>query len=499
MKRSLRTLGWTPFAWLLPLCSCHPNDGVPTTPSPAQTSLTEANATLSNWTADGRALEPGFDPLRQWYAADAEDMIELVATPTHPEATVEQILRTMDGLEVDRVGASGEVAFTGGYQVIAEVTAADGQTRQEYVLTALPSDFPELDVWSSEPGLGWYFLCNMDFAELAPGEASYLMIIDASGIPRWIRRVEGITFDLRAAPGDRISWVDDSEGGSVRSNTGDITAWLGSGDTVDPHEFQLLENGNALMIAGRVSEQDLREWGGPANMVVIDQAAQEVGPDGSVVFEWTTAGEIDFDHVPEVWKDWSQPAIESAHLNSIEIDPHDDNWIVSLRIPSQVRKIDRNTKETLWTLGGPGSDFTLAGDERLWDWVGFSWQHTARVTGPDRILLFDNALAPEFGSTGPSRMVEYQLDLDAMTATVVNSWELPGSGFTYAAGSAQRLADGHTLLGFGNLGYTPSGLAADVVELNEYNDTVLEIRLPAGQWSYRVWKFDRDEDGWILP
>ena len=502
MRTSLCAIGWTAVVLAWTLWGCHPADGDPNDPPTTQAPPSEADATLADWTAEGRALEPGFDSQRHWYAADAEDTVDLVATPTHPEATVEQILRTMDGVEVDRVGASGELAFSGGHQVVAEVTSADGQVRQEYVLTTLPSDFPELDVWSSEPGSGWYFLCNMDFAELAPGEASYLMIIDSSGIPRWMRRVEGLNFDLRAAPGDRISWVDESEGESVayvRSSDGEIATWTGAGDPVDPHEFRVLENGNALMIASRFSVQDLRAWGGPAQILVLDQAAQEIGPDGSVVFEWTTAGNIDFDHVPEVWKDWSQPMIESAHLNSVEIDPHDDNWVVSLRIPSQVRKIDRNTGETLWTLGGPGSDFTLAGDERLWDWVGFAWQHTARVTGPDRIVLFDNALEPEFGSTGASRMVEYQLDLDAMTATVTDSWELAGSGFTHAAGSVQRRPDGHTVIGFGNLGYTASGLAPDVVELNEHNDTVMELRLPVGQWSYRVWKFDRDEDGWILP
>ena len=496
MRRNVRG-----FMALFALVGCQePPDGqTSTTPGPSASS---SDATLRSWTVDGEGLQPDFESDRVWYASAARESAEIVATPTDANATVSLVLRTMDGLEIDRVGASGELAMTGGHQVVVEVTSADGTAYQEYVLTPLPSDFPELDVWSSDPGPGWYFLCNMDFSDLPPGEASYLMVIDSVGIPRWIRRAEGLNFDLRAAPGDRISWIEE-DGENTRAQVlgddGQVTEWRGVDGVTDAHEFTLLDNGNALLIVGRASLQDLSIYGGPAQFAVLDQAVQEIDPSGQVVFEWSTAGNVDFDHLPAVWKDWSLPAVESAHLNSVEVDPYDGNWVVSLRIPSQVRKIDRMTGEVLWTLGGPGSDFSMAGDERLHAWTGFAWQHSARITGPDRVLVYDNAADPVHGSVGASRMVEYQLDWVDMEAQVTDAWELADSGATAAAGSVQRLEDGHTLIGFGNLGFTTAGLAPDIVELDADHNPVFELRLPTGQWSYRAWKFDRDDTGWVIP
>ena len=492
------------FAWIIfCLSGCGPKES-PTAPD--KTSETPAvpgsDASLADWRLSEQAIQPTFASDRVWYAADAGSTEEVTATPTDPLATVELVVRDLDGTELERFDSpSADIALDGGEQIIAVVTSADGTETSEYTLTALPTDFPELEVWNAgEPGPGWYFLCNVDFEPLPNGKGTYLMIIDSLGIPRWIRRKEVITFDFRAGPGDKTTWVElaeDDSVGTIRQPGGALETWVSVGGGIDAHEFQLLENGNILLMAGRISLQDLSQWGGPAQKPILDQVLQELSPAGDLLFEWSTQGQVNLGHIPSV--SFLPPIMDIAHANSVTHDPADENWIVSLRVPSQVRKIDRVTGETMWILGGPGSDFEFVNDTRRPDWDGFSTQHAARVTGPNTILVFDNSVYSLDEPTGDSRMAEYELDLDAMTATLINSWELYGSGATAVAGSVQRTPDGHTIVGFGILEEADGARAPAIVDLDENNEPVFELRLPAEHWSYRAYKFDRDESGWIVP
>jgi len=57
--------------------------------------------------------------------------------------------------------------------------------------------------------------------------------------------------------------------------------------------------------------------------------------------------------------------------------------------------------------------------------------------------------------------------------------------FSAATGSAQRLANGNTFIGWGTI----SNPAA--TEVAPDGTKVLEMALPAGMFSYRAFKFDR--------
>lgn len=485
---------------------CGPKDGavVPGGTEPT-TEVVVSDVTLADWSLSQQAIQPTFDTSRVWYAAAAGATEEVTATPTDPLASVELVVRDLDGVELDRFASnSAEIALEGGEQIVAVVTSADGNATGEYTLTPLPSDFPALDVWNAgEPVPGWFFLCNTDFGPLVDGGGMYLMIVDSLGIPRWLRRQEGLTFDFRPGPGGALTWVDSPEfedrAAIVRRPGGELESWEPFDGGLNTHEFQLLENGNALMVADRLEDQDLTPWGGPASKPVVDQAIQEVTPSGELVDEWSTKGNIDLADMAPPMRSWLLPGIEPAHVNSVDIDPADGNWVISMRTVSQVRKVDRTTGETLWILGGSGSDFTFVDDARLDGWSGFSSQHSARVTGPNTVMVFDNSFVIFTGFTGDTRMVEYLLDHDAMTATIIRSWDLVGAEGTPVGGSVQRTPDDHTVIGFGTLEDVGGALPPAIVELDENHEPVFELRLPEGHWSYRVFKYDHDGEAWILP
>ena len=68
-------------------------------------------------------------------------------------------------------------------------------------------------------------------------------------------------------------------------------------------------------------------------------------------------------------------------MNAIDID-NDGHIIVSSCYLDEVTKINRQTKEIIWRLGGAHSDFIFENDE----FNGFSGQHSVRVVGSVRIF-----------------------------------------------------------------------------------------------------------------
>ena len=107
----------------------------------------------------------------------------------------------------------------------------------------------------------------------------------------------------------------------------------------------------------------------------------------------------------------------------------------------------------VWKLGGRDSDFDFAvGD------TGPCAQHTARMLPNGHVLMFDNGSSffttalcvDQSDPTGPlveriqTRVIEYELDTTAHTATEERSYE--PARFAVFAGSAQRLGNDNTMI-----------------------------------------------------
>lgn len=183
--------------------------------------------------------------------------------------------------------------------------------------------------------------------------------------------------------------------------------------------------------------------------------------DGKCIFEWdsTDHPELyeasleagDYTNVTRLWSDY-------AHFNSIIIDPKDNNFICSYRDLDSILKIDRETGEILWFLGGKFDDFNLTEEQQ------FHRQHNATLTEDGSILLFDNGcrtnilgypvLSAEEQSEGErtqhSRGLKLVIDEDKKE--VIDFEEYTVDGFYSASmGSAQLLDDATdtALLGWG--------------------------------------------------
>jgi hypothetical protein len=243
------------------------------------------------------------------------------------------------------------------------------------------------------------------------------------------------------------------------TTAGDVThTWKLPGDYyTDPHEIRFLMQDTSVVAAYLFGYDqhhlDMTKHGGGSNDVVSVHQIFRLSPDGTadLLFDamdrWTPD---DFTSPPLTDK------LDMDHPNSLDFDT-DGNLIVSWRSLGAITKHDANTGEVIWQLGGTKSDFTIDGDPLN----GFSGQHFARVLPDNHILLYDNGTGHD---PNVSRPVEYALDTDAKTATM--AWDFVSSDRTYTTymGSAQRLPDGNTLIGYST---------AAIITLVDPNGTVL--------------------------
>ncbi len=160
---------------------------------------------------------------------------------------------------------------------------------------------------------------------------------------------------------------------------------------------------------------------------------------------------------------------EWTHFNSVVVDPDEDVVYVNSWNLDHVYKIARADGAVLWTLG-EGGDFT---PDPTAEYPWFDGAHSVEFLGNDRFLLYDNG-----GGNRPfSRLVEYQLDPVAMSATL--AWEYPGPGggdewYNYSWGEVDPLPNGNRLMSAGN-------------GSQGYDQTRIQEVTPDGEIAWRMW------------
>ena len=220
---------------------------------------------------------------------------------------------------------------------------------------------------------------------------------------------------------------------------------------------------------------DLTALGGRPDQLVAGHIVLRQPISGATEFLWNA-----WDHFSVA--DWmfippnlgSYSTIDFDHPNSLAMD-RNGNYLVSFASLGEIRKIDAITGHVLWRLGGRHNQFTIVGDPL----GGFGFQHDVRVLDNGDLLFYDNGL---LHSPPQSRAVQYRLDLQAMTATLVWEYRHNPPLFTPIVGSVQRFQNGNTLVGF--------GAAATMAEVTPAGQVLWEGRLTVNGQSvpyfYRV-------------
>jgi hypothetical protein len=350
----------------------------------------------------------------------------------------------------------------------------------------LPNDFPLVDVTiSDDPAAGYLFVANWVKDPKQTPSGDYIMILDDAGWPVFFRKMLGQTWDFKKQPNGLLTYFDRRETGDRRTKGMDSTytvveEWLPGGGydpwVSDGHDFQLLPNGNALLLLfdHRMIDMSQVVPGGCPNAIVRGVVLQEMDPLHNVVFEWRSWDHLEI--TDAVHEDLTACFVDYVHTNSMEYDT-DGNILISNRNIDEVVKIDRVTGDVIWRMGGSQNEFTLVGDTQ---W--FTYQHCARRTATGTITVFDNG---SFSSPQESRVVEYQVDEVSKVATRVWEYRHVPAIYANSNGTAQRLPNGNTLISWGTNGR--------VTEVRNDGTKALDMQFVQGaDRTYAAWRFPWD-------
>ena len=322
------------------------------------------------------------------------------------------------------------------------------------------------------------------------GDGQYgTLILDNSGEPVWFRPLQNrenypMDFKVQQYRGEPVlTWCDSKVIGGhgfgeyviLDTSYREITrVQAGHGYKGDHHEFLITPRNTALLTAyGRV-RGDLSSIGGPKDGMVWDGVAQEVDIEtGEVLLEWHS---IDHVGVEESHADLSEDDPLKAfcyfHINSIDVD-HDGNLLISSRNTFAVYKVDRETGEIIWRLGGKKSDFEMGPGTRT------RFQHDARRQPDGTITIFDNGALK---TDKLSRGIVLRLDEDAMTATLVKEYPNPDKKLSGTQGNVQVLPDGNVFVGWGS--------APSFSEFSKEGELLFDANFPPEAESYRAFRFE---------
>jgi hypothetical protein len=247
----------------------------------------------------------------------------------------------------------------------------------------------------------------------------------------------------------------------------------------DHHEFLISPQDTALILIYSPVLRDLSSIGGLKNDRVWQGIVQELDIEtGKVLFEWHSIEHVGLDESYATVSQDGRPGLDYFHANSIEVD-HDNNLLVSARQTFTVYKIDRNTGEIIWRLGGKKSDFEMGEGTR------FAFQHDARRQRDGTISVFDNGNTI-FHDTVPeaveeSRAIVLELDEEQMSATLVREYTHPDKQYADAAGNMQLLPNSNVFIGWGR--------ALVFSEFSKDGELLFDARLPSPNRSYRYFRF----------
>jgi hypothetical protein len=168
----------------------------------------------------------------------------------------------------------------------------------------------------------------------------------------------------------------------------------------------------------------------------------EVDPEGNLEEIWTMWDCFDPAETPGDEMDIGT-GLGWSFTNALDYDSANNVYYVSIRNFSSIAKVNRETRECEWVFGLNAStiEFDLLADQ-------FLHQHQFHVFG-DRILVMDNE-----GSLTPqeSRILEYELDLEAGVATQVWSYVSDPPVYTWVLGEPLRLPGNDTFINWSTAG-----------------------------------------------
>ena len=406
-------------------------------------------------------------------------------------------IETRNGQQLEEVEFSFRVApfekTPNPYEYIEELKPNYNDTRKVKNVNNTTGDFPSINVEmydSSALGDGKIFLAVASDVE---NIGYYLMILNNDGSPYWSKELQDdYAYDFKVQPNGYMTYAQFLEhhsytgGGNVIHKVMDHSfsvidsVQMGNGYVAEAHDFQILPNGHYLLFGYYLTEVDMTQYveGGHPNALVSGGIVQELDSDKNVIFQWRSWDYYDFDTY-EWGRRTSRPIVSEFHLNTINLDK-DGNII--LATPRWTKKINRQTGDIMWNMGGFDNEFTFTGYSED-DGADLANGHMIHRLENDNFLVYDNGSRRDGSS---SQVHEIYIDEENKSVDFVWSYVPDSTINGWHRGNAHRLENGNTVIGWGGSSgkYSPA-----FTEVNGDGEVLMELFFdPYDIESYRAFR-----------
>jgi len=427
------------------------------------------------------ALAPAFDPAVHDYVTRCGGGVVRVSVSGAGTTPI-----SIDGQPAQRGTVTATVGLAAGQRLVAQVGDA------AYSVRCLPADFPAFTVQRDRRPQAAYYLMTPGLAiDSSAPIAPYVALFDSDGVPIWwYRSTDGTPTDANLLPDGDLTWnveahtagpfgADYADHVEERRLDGSLVRQVGTWWwPTDFHESLTLPDGDLIMTTYQ-RRDDVRVFGIPWGITVLDGAFQEIDPDGWLVYAWSSVGHLQPEESLHWWYAlFGYPGVfglvwDWQHLNSVE--PDGDGFVISMRHTDAIYRIRRSDGGVDWKLGGTTTpqSLTVIGDPRAPDLFG--GQHDARVLPDGTVSVHDNGTTLD----RPPRIARYRIDPRTRTATLVSQIvDSDPAARSPCCGSARLLPGGDWVVAWGG--------TQDVEELAPDGTLVLRIRLAAPYFTYRA-------------
>ena len=329
------------------------------------------------------------------------------------------------------------------------VAFADGTSGEPVAVTtpALPDDLqlPTITVPAAEPAAHGLTLFNDCWEDHGATKSEYDVLLDSEGNVRWYTASPAcVAIDTTWLPGNHVLI------GAKFHETVPTEIDLDGNVVFEAPKEPIVDNQDPLPfdhdIGPSVDETALyaltTEQGESWKGFIVEEISRETG---DVTWTWDSVVDgVETGRLPKPTSD------DPYHANAVFDADEDGRRVVyvSIREEDTILKIDRETKDILWTLGRK-TDFQLLDEQGVPIGEWFAGQHDVKFSN-GLIILHDNGTHDErVRATNATRALALDVDPVARTAQIAFQWTEDG-WFEPALGGVDPLPDGGYTIAMGH-------------------------------------------------
>lgn len=333
------------------------------------------------------------------------------------------------GLEASTSHTFEVVAYGGGHVIAGDPLAL--------VTGALPADLPPFVALGPAPSPGY----------VAFAAGGYGLVINNTGRVVWYRHFpDGVGLNFQPQATGRYTvrpplWEGSPDAPWLELDAlGNVIRTIGcAGGLVSRfHDVLARPDGSYWMMCDETRVINLAGAGGMDAAQVTGTVFQHVSATGALLFEWSAFDHFELLDLPP--NERSGQTVNWTHGNALDLDA-EGHLLVSFRNLSEITRINTQTGQVLWRMGGTRNQFAITGTAA----PAFSRQHGVRAIAPGRLLLLDNFHDPAF-----SRAEWYTYNSTAKSAGLTSAFGSTPPTLAGLGGTAQALPGDRLLVTFGS-------------------------------------------------